>query len=471
MWSGCALLLVVAAALRLQAARDEFWFDEVWSLTQFANKATSALQILSLHHDNNHHLNTLWMYVCGQRDAWIVYRIPSMLAGIGTVALAMLWARPWGRASTIAAGILTGGSFVLIQYSSEARGYALAGFFLLAALLTLQRRLAGGAAWTLLAFWCAVILGFLSHLTFASGYLGLAAWSAVELWRRVPNKMQALLEWARCHVVPIVFLAAFYWFEVRHFVIGKAPPYELTDVLAETLGLSVGVVGWSAAIMVVAGLLGTVAAIAALVLLWREKSNLWVFFVVTIYVAPALLLAVRRPEVLFPRYFFMGLLTLPLLWSVLVGWLWRQGTPARVGGAVFVALLVAANTLQTSELLAVGRGHYLEAIQYIVGNDPGPRVLVRSDHDFRNRLLIDFYRGYVEGGDRLEYYYSDVSTNGTADWGILHGNGPRFKPLPSVEDPHGNRYDLQKVFPAAGLSGSSWAVYRRAGAMSPGPTR
>ena len=69
--------------------RDQFWMDEIWSLVVFCPRVKSSLDVLTLHHDNNHYLITLWMYLLGPLEKnWIVYRVPSIVAGIGTVALA-----------------------------------------------------------------------------------------------------------------------------------------------------------------------------------------------------------------------------------------------------------------------------------------------------------------------------------------------------------------------------------------------
>ena len=40
------------------------------------------------HSDNNHPLNSLCLYVLGEQRHWFAYRVPSLLAGVGTVALA-----------------------------------------------------------------------------------------------------------------------------------------------------------------------------------------------------------------------------------------------------------------------------------------------------------------------------------------------------------------------------------------------
>ncbi|HEY1302347.1 MAG TPA: hypothetical protein VGF24_02280, partial [Vicinamibacterales bacterium] len=56
-------LLTAAIGLRVIAARGDLWLDELWSLS-FARQLDSPLQIwTSIHHDNNHPLNTLYLFV------------------------------------------------------------------------------------------------------------------------------------------------------------------------------------------------------------------------------------------------------------------------------------------------------------------------------------------------------------------------------------------------------------------------
>ena len=55
--------MVAGLMLRVFATGGELWLDEVWSLLKIAD-LTSPLEILTkVKHDNNHLLNSLWMWV------------------------------------------------------------------------------------------------------------------------------------------------------------------------------------------------------------------------------------------------------------------------------------------------------------------------------------------------------------------------------------------------------------------------
>src|SRR5262245_26437067 len=82
----------------------------------------------------------------------------------------------------VAAPLLPGYPFLLIQYSSEARRYAFLVFFTMASFAVTQESLERPRAlWNMLFAVCA-IFGFLSHLTYSFAYAALIAWS---VWHRI----------------------------------------------------------------------------------------------------------------------------------------------------------------------------------------------------------------------------------------------------------------------------------------------
>ena len=56
-----AIIVSAGALVRIAAAQGELWLDEIWSY-RLAHLAASPFAILtSLHNDNNHYLNTLYL--------------------------------------------------------------------------------------------------------------------------------------------------------------------------------------------------------------------------------------------------------------------------------------------------------------------------------------------------------------------------------------------------------------------------
>ena len=127
------------------------------------------------------------MWLVGQNASALVYRLPSVLASIGTIVLAGLIGLRQSRLEGCIAVILTSWSYLLIHFGTEARGYSLAIFFALLAWYALQQfEEKRSLTWTVV-FWSAAVLGFLAHLEFAICFAGLVVWS---LWRF------ALCRWA-----------------------------------------------------------------------------------------------------------------------------------------------------------------------------------------------------------------------------------------------------------------------------------
>src|SRR3954471_3064953 len=135
------LIIVPASLLRVAGIIDDFWLDEIWSHNIAKQIHTPADVLLSpaARIDNNHPLNTLLIWLLGEHSNWWIYRMPALLAGVGSVMLATMIALRRGRFEAIVATALVGFSYPLIFYSSEARGYSLVVFFALLAFDAAER--------------------------------------------------------------------------------------------------------------------------------------------------------------------------------------------------------------------------------------------------------------------------------------------------------------------------------------------
>src|SRR6185312_16088098 len=144
-------VVAVFGVVRFACLFNDLWLDEIWSL-RLVGQLHSPVEILTrLTSDNIHPLNSLWLYLLGPGKAEWAYRLLSWFAGTATIALAGLIARRLARqlqgvdAPRLAdvTGLLTatlvGGSYFLIHYSSEVRGYAPAVGFSFLALYALGR--------------------------------------------------------------------------------------------------------------------------------------------------------------------------------------------------------------------------------------------------------------------------------------------------------------------------------------------
>jgi Dolichyl-phosphate-mannose-protein mannosyltransferase len=469
-------LVLAGIVVRIWAAQDEFWLDEIWSLVVFARRIESPLDILTLHWDNNHYLVTFWMYLLKAQTDWFVYRIPSVVAGTGTVILAARIARRWGAFATFAATILTTTSYFLIQYASEARGYAVAGFFALAAFLAMDRYLAKRSAWANISFGLASVLGLLSHLTFVHFYLGALTWSIVSCRKSAPSWRATFGPLLRCHAAPLSFLAALYLIDLRHMQLAGGEPYVTVNVVANTLALAVGNLAHAPVYVFLAALSAAAAAVVALAILWREKSDLCVFFAVTIFLSPAILLLIMRPTFLYERYFYVSYVFLLILFSYLLGKAAERGWTGESLSVVALTIVVLGNVKLTYDLLQVGRGHFLEAMQYLADHNEASDIYIEGDHESRDTAYLHFYVPYVSSGKRFLYHNvttdkrllyqnplfevpPDSIPNGD-EWAIVQNQSRPYRPPPAVvATGRSQEFLLERVYPYAGLSGFNFALF------------
>ena len=458
------LALAAGAALRLAGSSGDLWYDELWSLGH-AGRVEHALDVLlrpELQHDNNHWLNTLYLHWIGPEAGPFACRTPAWIAGILT--LAVLGWIGWRRSP--AAGVvvlaLAAPSFLLVQYGSEARGYAGAVLFSLLSFAIVEGDGdAGGgrgARWRVPAFWAAALLGLGSHLTFLYGYLALLVWHPVRLLRRgVPRP--AWIRFGLYHALPVAAIAALYFTTLRHIVIGGGPEYSIARVVLDTLGWLFGIPGGSRW-RIVAALFVAGVAVAELALRVRERDDTALFFLAAIVLAPAFFLVVRRPEILYVRYFLVCVPYFLLLFASLLARAWSVSGALRLSAACVLLVTSVGNAVPLAGLLRHGRGQYGAAVRFLAQETPeGPiEIGVQGEHDI---LLLQRHAAALRPVRELVFRDPGSPAPRPPEWILGDSQDPGFEPPPEVSGPFGSRYVLARKFPFAGLSGVAWFVYRR----------
>jgi hypothetical protein len=456
-WAAAAAVVLSGLALRVLGARGDLWLDEVWSL-ELARMAGSAGAVFTqLHHDNNHHLNTLWLLLLGYDAGALPLRMLSVVAGTATVAVAAL-GDSRDRGLSLAWAFLLAFSFVIVHYGSEARGYGPALLFAVACFVAMDRLLATGRlAWAAL-FAASAVLGLLSHLTFLHAQLAFLAWGAAVSWRdRGARTLHAGLLLAL--LPPAAIFAALWAVDLRFLVVGGGPEYRVWSVLGElvraTFGIPAGPLEWLAL---------PVLALPAIELarMVRARDLRWVFFLTVMLLGPAAVLLLTRPAFLAPRYF---LVAVPfLLWLTASGAvrLARSGRTGLTLASVLAVLFLAGNAASLARLFRDGRGQYRDALAFILRSEPGPVATVGSDHDFRNATVIARVLPGLPGAARFRYVQTGEWSDDAPRWVLVHHFAEDPPPDPVVLGPNRASYDLVRVFPHAGLSGWDWYVYRMA---------
>jgi hypothetical protein len=502
-----ALIVAAGAAVRLLACRGDLWLDEVWTLA-LLDRVHSPLGVLTeIPHANNHVLNTLFAYAVSPLEHDALYRAPAWLGGVLGIALGarLAWLgdgrvpaernaptdaaagvrsaptdastgvrsaptdgssgtrsaptdAPPGTRAVWAAAVLAG-SYLLVLYGSEARGYALSIAFLFAALAVVISDDVAAASRRAPAFWLASVLAVLCHPLALHGLVAALAWSALRVARRPvgwAERCRTLLWW---NAPPAAAVLLFYLGFLR----------AARATLSGPTGSSL--VAWTNAIAMAAGLPSSVspvwtALLGATVLgvgvlwLWRRGSDLWILFAVGVVGSPALLALLESSELVHERFFLVAAALWLLLGARLLAAAWHAGGAWRVTAVLTLAGFLVGNAFRIERLLGDQRGHYQQALRHVLAESPGPAVTLASDHDFRNGLLVAYHRARVPSGERLRYVPRSQTRDAAPEWLLQHRltDGP---PPPRVLREFGRRYVRESDYPATPPSGFHWFLYRR----------
>lgn len=365
--------VIGGALLRIAMAQGDLWLDEVWSLT-LVQPLTSAVDVFTgLSHDNNHFLNSLWLFWLGPDRAPWAYRVPAVALGALSVVLAAWVVWPRSPAGAAAAAVFTATSMPLVVYGSEARGYAGLIAAILLAIAAFDRALDPGteaadrrkARWL---FGAAVGIGTLFHLTmvFTVAVLAAAAFlhfAARERLAQAVDSTLAALRPALLGLVPAATAIVGGILRKDGFATGNTSPATLAafmhgygDQIRFTIGASAAIP--TPVCIATAGLL-TVAALRTGRLSITGATTL----VGAVFVLPGTMLFLHLPNLEFARYYTVTGLALLLAAALLAGALWDGGrTGPRCAAVTLVACFAAAQLAADAAALRDGRGRYGEAL-------------------------------------------------------------------------------------------------------------
>jgi len=176
------LLVALGVLVRLICARGDPWLDEIWTLVLIAPLKSGFEVFRNISHDNNHFLNSWWMYQWGPDANPLIYRLPSILCGGASIYVAGHIGRRTSPAAGAIAAFVVAFAFPFVNYGSEARGYSGLVLAMLVAVDALDRamplfgRVESHAELRRLSWIMGVAFGFgaLAHLEMFMGAFTLA---------------------------------------------------------------------------------------------------------------------------------------------------------------------------------------------------------------------------------------------------------------------------------------------------------
>jgi hypothetical protein len=197
------ILADFAAVFRLRAIFTAFWLDEIWSYEAFAQRATSVWDVFfgrGFRHDNNHHLNTAFMYFFRDAPGWAIYRRPAFAAGLLSVVAATFVGRRRGQVEDVSSSIWVAGPLIKVVSATQAGSYAAAVLSALVAFFAVKRYLGAPSRSLALIVGSCVVVSVLVHLFILQFYFDAVLWSHCRLRTRPPDRL-------RLHLGPLIWMA------------------------------------------------------------------------------------------------------------------------------------------------------------------------------------------------------------------------------------------------------------------------
>lgn len=450
LWPALCLIAALAAALRIAAAQGGLWLDEAWSAVFARDVGSAAGVFLHINHDNNHHLNTLWLQLVGFDAAPVLQRGMSIASGTAAVLVAGAIGARRSLATALVIAWLFALSPILVTYGSEARGYAPMVLALLGAFWLIDRWLDDRRRPPLsVALAVVFLLGLLAQLTMVFGTAALAGWVLLRLWREAgfgPAARESLRLLGLPLAVAVVTVAAVLWLlpGAGDFQVGAFTPFRLRDLVAGYDDM----VGYTSGALHVPGWL----LVAALIIpeLVREpslRSRRW-FYLLAIVAVPVGMAVVQLGNTGMPRYHLLSAVALLLVAGELVGLALVRSHVSRNLALVLLGLFTLPALDAAWRLIDNQRSDPGRAVAFVQqAASGGATIAVERD---RATAVIEA----AAAAHRYPFRFDPCGT-----WLFVDRDGR--DPFPPAPVRCGRRYHPVAYGYPTGLSGTYWKLYRR----------
>jgi hypothetical protein len=458
--------VLAGLGLRLLAAQGDLWQDEIWTFSLLRTVSSPLGIFLDMSTDNNHFLNTLYLYFVGPEAEPLVQRAFSILLGGATIfAVAVLLRRTHWSALAIGLALFAFG-YPLVHYGSEARGYAGFLFCMVISIYLTERELAEPSRHSRIWLGISNFLGTLFQPIMVGTVAILIAWVAWHRWRRGAPLKQALAETQKTFSVTVrLLLIVLVLAVIAVYRVGAYKVLSTENFTAESFirgyggmlrflfGIPEAIPDW---LTLSATLLFAAIALYALRNRLGPRAPL---YILALFALPAALFCARLPNLQIYRYYLLPSVALLLLLTELFALAWQSGGWRRALALALCAAFMLGNATELAAFFKHGRGHYQEVTRAIA--DSGA-TKVASNLDGATSTMVEFY------AERLHlpvvYATKDQFCGSGTTWYIV---SREMKPTAAepdtitVGDPTcPTPFRKQAEYPAWGLSGWSWILYR-----------
>ncbi|SDA29099.1 glycosyltransferase family 39 protein [Sphingomonas sp. NFR15] len=449
----CGIMLL-GLGLRVASARGGLWLDEAWSAELAREVGTPLGVFLSINHDNNHHVNSLWMQFVGFGAPPMLQRALSIAAGTIAIAVAAMILRPRGTTTALIAASLFAVSPMMVTMGSEARGYAPMSLAFLSAILLVARWLPeqrGERVRLRLALCFA--LGTLSQMTMVFGCVALIGWVFFALAKRMAP-LAAAGRTLRLFTPALLSLAAVLGliFGAAHasatgFQFGAYEPFDIMLFLHAVIEMLGYTIGWP----VVS--LWLIPAVLTLVLLAQGGGATHrAFYRLAIVAFPVTLAVLHAGNPGHPRYYLVAAIGLLLLLAELIGSAIGRAGWRRAFAVAALAAILTGGAWRDADLIRNQRG------------DPDPAIAaMRARAPGGSAVLLDRSTGFAMLAAAAAHarYPLTIVRAGCAPARFLFLDRFKGEDFPRTPVRCGADWRPIAGAHAHGLSGTHWTLYVR----------
>lgn len=447
--------------MRVPGLFQDLWLDEIWTLGLLMSVTGPWDILMGLHHENNHFLNTLYIFAVGDGAPGWAYRALSFGSGCLALWAAGMIGLRHGTMNALASIYLCALSYPLIHYSSEARGYAPAFSMALICFYCMEEWSQRKSTGAIVFYQVAAILGLLSHPTFVYFLASAIVWAMYRECRQGRTGWESIRSAVRMNGLPVGMLIFLYVLLLRHMVSGGASQTSWPDMVLGAYSLAIGAPAHGPA-AAVAVLIALAFFLSGIRLLKKQDPGLRVFYILMIVGSPLIVFLLIRPEYYFIRYLLISVPFFLLLVSRVLSHCYASGGFGKWGYVIFIILFSAGNIIHLVDFLKFGRGRYLDALEFILRRSPAETITVSGDHDFRIGAVLAYYTRQISHGGRIAYFTQADYPKEGPQWFISHHTEKDLSPPGLLRtDAYHHVYHLRKEFRSAGLSGMSWFVYEK----------
>jgi hypothetical protein len=460
---GLAALVLVGLGVRIVCASGPLWLDEIWSIENLAPLTHFWQVFWGISHDNNHFLNSLWLYCATALSADpLVLRAPSFAMGALTAAMMGRLGASHSPSAAFAAAAMTALSYFFVNYSVEARGYAGSALALVVAFDALERSIARPESRARFVLGAALGIGALWHLAILPA-IGLFALIGLCEERRQRGRWEpALAATLRTFVptllaiVPAIGFVVAGALNVGRFTIGGVRAFDASQALAaiadtarDTLGLPPGGPAW-----VVVAFCGAAILLALRFRLILDGRRL--AYAIVLIVLPAAIFALRPPNAHIPRYYLVCALFLILLAADVFGALWRAGGWRRWAGLAGLAATLVGDAALLIRFQSSKQQAWPQALNDIANSG---QTRLASSFDDRIGKFVSYYN----------QFHAPLNLVARADWcaqkpAWLIAETASASEMPPLLDLQANgcrvTFEFVRRYESWGLSSVGWALYR-----------